>query len=138
MLMKILKKILLLVALVMAPAAAYAQGANPAAGVTGASPVASDEATDASKAANGSLPGYTPMAPTEGIGMPQPGEIDLPEQFTENGQYAYGINNYLLLPIITIITIFVLGLLFWIIIRYRRKANPEPSKTRWSGHWFRC
>lgn len=128
-LMKILKKILLLAALMMAPAAAHAQDANPGAEATGAAPAVSGEATDASKAADGSLPGYTPMAPTQGIGMPKPGEIDLPEQFTENGQYAYGINNFLLLPIITIITIFVLGLLFWIIIRYRRKANPEPSKT---------
>ena len=129
MLMKILKKILLLVALMMAPAAAHAQDANPGADATEAAPAVSGEATDASKPADGSLPGYTPMAPTEGVGMPKPAEIDFPDQFTENGEYAYWINNVVLLPIIVVITIFVLLLQFWIVVRYRRKANPEPSKT---------
>ncbi len=129
MLMKILKKILLLVALMMAPAAAHAQDANPEADATEVTPAVSSEATDASKPADGSLPGYTPMAPTEGVGMPKPAEIDFPEQFTENGEYAYWINNIILLPIIVVITIFVMLLQFWIFVRYRRKANPEPSKT---------
>lgn len=35
----------------------------------------------------------------------------------------------MLLWIITVITIFVTGLLVWVAIRYRAKANPEPSKT---------
>lgn len=138
MLMKILNKIILPIAMIMAPAAIMAQDANPPAPAAATAeaapaPVAGAETAPADAAAkssaDGSLPGYTPMAPTEGIGMPMPKEIDFQEQFTENGQYAKWINNKVLLPIITFISLFVLGLLFWIIIRYRRAANPVPSKT---------
>ncbi|WP_374764398.1 cytochrome c oxidase subunit II [Yunchengibacter salinarum] len=37
--------------------------------------------------------------------------------------------NEFLMWIITAITIFVFALMFWAMIRYREKANPEPSKT---------
>jgi cytochrome c oxidase subunit II len=83
----------------------------------------------APKSMDGSLPGYTPMKPTQGIGMPQSKEVDFQEQFSDNGVYAKWINNSILIPIITFISIFVLGLLFWIILRFRRSANPTPSKT---------
>jgi cytochrome c oxidase subunit II len=138
MLMKMLKKILLSLAILMAPTAVLAQGANPPAPATTAAPAADTAAATDAKAADkpsapkstdGSLPGYTPMAPTEGVGMPTPGQIDFQEQFTENGQYAKWINNSILLPVITLISLFVLGLLFWIIVRYRRSANPVASKT---------
>jgi cytochrome c oxidase subunit 2 len=39
------------------------------------------------------------------------------------------MNNVILLPIITVISLFVLGLMLWIMVRYRAKANPVPSKT---------
>ncbi len=91
--------------------------------------VKSDLAVAPPKSTDGSLPGYTPMKPTPGIGMPQSKEIDFQEQFSDNGAYAHWINNKILLPIIIAISIFVLGLLFWIIVRYRRAANPTPSKT---------
>jgi cytochrome c oxidase subunit 2 len=85
----------------------------------------------AQKSSDGSLPGYTPMRPNyeDSVGMPKPKEIDFQEQFTENGQYAKWINNAILLPIITIISLFVLGLLLWVIVRFNRRANPVPSKT---------
>ena len=35
-------------------------------------------------------------------------------------------HNDLLLPIITVITIFVTGLLAYVMIRFNRKANPTP------------
>ena len=35
----------------------------------------------------------------------------------------------LLMVIITLITVFVLGLLVWVMVRYNERANPEPSKT---------
>ncbi|WP_368735022.1 cytochrome c oxidase subunit II transmembrane domain-containing protein, partial [Serratia marcescens] len=34
-----------------------------------------------------------------------------------------------LLPLITAISVFVLILLAWVIFRYRRAANPTPSRT---------
>jgi cytochrome c oxidase subunit II len=43
---------------------------------------------------------------------------------------AIFFHNYILFPIITVITLVVLGLLLWIIIRYNKRANPVPAK--WS------
>ncbi|MEM7653187.1 MAG: cytochrome c oxidase subunit II transmembrane domain-containing protein, partial [Pseudomonadota bacterium] len=37
--------------------------------------------------------------------------------------------HWLLLVIITAITVFVLALLLWVMFRYRESANPTPSKT---------
>jgi cytochrome c oxidase subunit II len=80
---------------------------------------------------DGSLPGYTPMKPdyVNHVGMPVDKQMDFQEQFTDNGNYAKWINNVLLLPIITVISLFVLALLFLVAIRFRKKVNPVPSKT---------
>jgi cytochrome c oxidase subunit II len=145
MLMNMLKNILLPIVLLAMPNMVSAQTAAPAAPVTTAVPApvvaaptpttaAAPAAGDAAKAkpaasADGSLPGYTPMKPTEGIGMPGAKEIDFQEQFSDNGEYAKSINNNILLPIIIVISLFVLALLFWIVIRFRRSVNPVPSKT---------
>ena len=43
------------------------------------------------------------MKPTEGIGMPRPGEITLQEQFTETGRTARWLHDVMLVPIITIV-----------------------------------
>lgn len=147
--MIMLKKFLVVLAAMAMPSLALAQPANPApAPVTkevaapvvatpaAAAPVAAEaEAAPAAAAApksmDGSLPGYTPMRPdyANSVGMPKPKEIDFQEQFSDNGQYAKWINNAILLPIITIISLFVLGLLLWVIVRFNRRANPVPSKT---------
>lgn len=37
--------------------------------------------------------------------------------------------HYLLLVIITVITLFVLALLIWVVLKYNEKANPTPSRT---------
>jgi cytochrome c oxidase subunit 2 len=142
--MNMLKKFLVVLAAMAMPSMAFAQDANPvpapvakevAAPVVAtpaAAPVAdAAPAAAAPKSMDGSLPGYTPMRPdyANSVGMPKPKEIDFQEQFTENGQYAKWINNAILLPIITIISLFVLGLLLWVIVRFNRRANPVPSKT---------
>jgi cytochrome c oxidase subunit II len=151
MLMKMLKSISLSIALMLAPAAVLAQAEAPAATApaqapavtapvsappvaTTAVPAVADKAATAAPAAakpsaDGSLPGYTPMKPTPGIGMPVAKQMDFQEQFSDNGAYAKSINNNIMLPLITAISLFVLLLLFWIVIRYRRSANPVPSKT---------
>ncbi|MEO1489848.1 MAG: cytochrome c oxidase subunit II, partial [Pseudomonadota bacterium] len=80
-------------------------------------------------------PAYTRMAPTEGKGMPTSYQDDalksmtFQDQYTETGAYALGMHDYILLPIITVISLFVLGLLLYVIARYNRKANPVPSRT---------
>lgn len=147
--MIMLKKFLVVFAAMAMPSLALAQPANPApAPVTkevaapvvavpaAAAPVAAEAAAApaaaaAPKSMDGSLPGYTPMRPdyANSVGMPKAKEIDFQEQFSDNGQYAKWINNAILLPIITIISMFVLGLLLWVIVRFNRRANPTPSKT---------
>ncbi len=66
--------------------------------------------------------------PVEGVGMPD-GGIDLPDQYTEVGRQALWFHDALLLPIITVISLFVLALLLWVMARFNRRTNPEPSKT---------
>lgn len=144
-----LKKCLVLLAVLAAPSLAMAQPANPApapvtkevaapvvatpAAVAPSAPAieAASTAAAAPKSMDGSLPGYTPMRPDyeNSVGMPKAKEVDFQEQFSDNGQYAKWINNAVLLPIITIISMFVLGLLLWVIVRFNRRANPVPSKT---------
>lgn len=51
------------------------------------------------------------------------------EQYSPNGDYALWMHDAILLPIITVISVFVLFLLLWVMFRYRRGANPVPSKT---------
>ena len=64
-----------------------------------------------------------------GAGMPTDGTIALQEQFSPVGEQAADFHNVILLPLITIISLIVLGLLAWVVVRYRRAANPVPSKT---------
>jgi cytochrome c oxidase subunit 2 len=143
--MNMWKKLLVVFAAMTMPSLVIAQPANPApapltkevaapvvatpAAATTAAPAAAAAASP--KAMDGSLPGYTPMRPDykNSVGMPKAKGIDFQEQFSDNGQYAKWINNAILLPIITIISMFVLGLLLMVILRFNRRANPVPSKT---------
>lgn len=115
---------------VMTPQAAFAQDTAeiPATAAPGEVLAGDTEAPEASGA-------YTPMQPTAGKGMPTSSEDDMlksmtfQDQYTDDGQYALEMHDYILMPVITAISIFVLGLLLWVIVRYNRKANPVPSKT---------
>ncbi|RSU23024.1 cytochrome c oxidase subunit II [Sphingomonas koreensis] len=98
-----------------APAAATTETAAPAA-ATPADPTLNPDGTHK----NG---------PTPGIGQPVDKHIGIQPQVTKLGESAAHFHNWILLPIITIISVFVLILLGWTILRYRRKANPNPSKT---------
>jgi cytochrome c oxidase subunit 2 len=67
-------------------------------------------------------------APDATVGQPT-GAMGFQPQVTAIGQEALWFHNALLMPIITAISIFVLALMLWVIIRYRRAANPVPSRT---------
>lgn len=69
------------------------------------------------------------LKPVAGIGQPRDGETTFQEQFTDTGQYARWFHDALLLPVITVISLFVLALLLYVIVRFRRAANPVPSKV---------
>jgi cytochrome c oxidase subunit 2 len=60
-------------------------------------------------------------------GVPQPWQIDLPQAATPIMESMRSFNT-LLLAIIIPIVILVMGLLLWVMIRYRESANPVPSK----------
>ncbi len=63
------------------------------------------------------------------IGQPTDGLFGLQPQVTKNGQRAHSMHNNILMPTITAVSVLVLGLLFWVVFRFRRAANPVPSKT---------
>jgi cytochrome c oxidase subunit 2 len=63
-----------------------------------------------------------------GIGQPD-GRMGLQDQFSPIGREAAWFHDWILMPAITIISVFVLLLLAWVIVRYRRAAHPVPSRT---------
>lgn len=72
---------------------------------------------------------YATLTPVPGKGMPVDGRLGLQDQYSPIGEYAAWMHNGVLLPIITVITLFVLGLLLFVMARYNRHANRVPSKT---------
>ncbi|NBW07288.1 MAG: cytochrome c oxidase subunit II [Caulobacteraceae bacterium] len=64
------------------------------------------------------------------LGQPTPGAIDLQPAASQLKHDAIWFHNVILLPIIVAISLFVLALIVWIVIRYNKKANPVPA--RWS------
>lgn len=95
--------------------------ADPAAAPTSAAATANDNAAAAPVAPR--------MKPTEGKGMPVPDGIGLQDQYSPLGDYGHWIHNAVLMPIITVITLFVLALLLVVIARFNRRTNPVASKT---------
>ena len=75
------------------------------------------------------MDGAPPMTVSPTVGQPQNGLFGLQEQVTTNGQFAHWMHNTVLFPTITAISLLVLALLIWVVVRYRRGANPIPSKT---------
>ena len=55
--------------------------------------------------------------------------MGIQDQVTEVGQQAASFHNNWLLTLCVIISLFVLALLVWTIVRFRRGANPTPSRT---------
>lgn len=73
--------------------------------------------------------GFTSTLPDDHIGVPIRAGMGIQEQVTEIGRGAANFHNIWLLGLCVIISLFVLGLLGWTIIRFRRGANPTPSRT---------
>lgn len=138
--MKKVKSLALAGLLALAPATAMSGPAlaqdNAAAAVTadnGAAPAespanaAAPVAAETAPAAKVAAPPR--MKPTEGIGMPKPGEYTLQEQFTSTGHTARWLHDKMLLPLIFAISIFVLLLMLYAMWKFRASANPVPSRT---------
>ncbi|WP_284124828.1 cytochrome c oxidase subunit II [Parerythrobacter aestuarii] len=94
------------------------------------------EAVDASAdAAASEASGYTPLGPEMIKGQPTSYEDDalasmtFQDQYNDIGREALWMHDVVLMPVITIISLFVLFLLLYVMARYRKGANPQPSKT---------
>ncbi len=67
-------------------------------------------------------------AAAAGLGQPDPWQMGLQQAVTPIMERITTLHNGLLW-LITIICIFVLGLLIYVSMRFNAKSNPEPSKT---------
>lgn len=63
-------------------------------------------------------------------GQPTPGAIGLQPAATPLASSVAFFHDAILLPVIVAISLFVLGLLTWVVVRFNKKRNPEPA--RWS------
>jgi cytochrome c oxidase subunit 2 len=63
-----------------------------------------------------------------GTGQPSPWQMGLQGFVTEIGHEIDAFHNWLLV-LITLISLFVLGLMIYVIWRFNEKANPTPTKT---------
>ena len=141
--MNMLKTALAALCMALAPAAAQAQqpATAPAAAATAAgaeagtaadnaaTPAAAENAATPAANAEAATPGFPEAKPVDGIGQPVNGAIGLQPQVTKLGGEAHWMHDYILMPIMTIISLLVLLLMLWVVARYRAKANPVPSKT---------
>ena len=68
------------------------------------------------------------MIPTPGIGEPD-GRKGIQNQFTPIGEEAAAFHNGPLMILAVLISAFVLILLVVVMVRFRRGANPTPSRN---------
>ena len=67
--------------------------------------------------------------PNPEYGVPVPGSLGIQHQVTEIGREAASFHNNILLTLCAVISLFVLVLLAYTMFRFRRSANPTPSRT---------
>jgi cytochrome c oxidase subunit II len=117
------------------PAAAQPASAEPAGRPDAVAPTAAPAEGQTAVPA-GSLGVTTPAAQAfdhapaaTDIGVPIEGGKGIQEQVTPIGHEAAAFHNNWLLLLCAIISMFVLGLLVYTMVRYRRSANPTPSRN---------
>ena len=126
--MKLIGWAIALAAVLATPAAAQsADTASPAA--TAATNAMAQDQAGTGGAAQAATQPFHYTAPTTGVGEPVPGGWSTQEQVTEIGRQAASFHNNWLLLLCGLISAVVLGLLVFAIIRFRRGANPTPSRT---------
>jgi cytochrome c oxidase subunit II len=126
--MKLIGWAIALAAAGLTPAAVAAPQAAAPAPAAAAPQAAAPAAQTAAPAVATPAPAVPQMVPDPNIGQPQ-GNKGIQEQVTEIGQYAAAFHNNWLLLLCAVISLFVLGLLGYVIVRYRRGAHPTPSRT---------
>ena len=127
--MKLMGWAIALAAAGLTPAAVVAAAPQAAPAATAPAPVAAPADAAAAPAATPAAPAIDHLAPTPEVGMPVPGSKGIQTQVTALGQEAANFHNNWLLLLCVVISLFVLALLAWTMFRYRRGANPTPSRT---------
>ena len=128
-------QILTLVAAAMttfaAPAAVLAQDSGAPAATAVEAPAATTDAAPAADApaAAAEAPAFTPYGPDMIKGQPTDGAYGFQAQYSPIGEEGLWMHDAILMPIITVISLFVLALLLWVVVRFNKRANPVPSKT---------
>ena len=120
----------------LTPAAVHGQAAAPTSATTSAATPAvtpaagtAQDATKPDAAQPAIVPGSVGHAiPTPGIGEPD-GRKGIQLQVTPIGREAQAFHDNWLLLLCAIISVLVLGLLLYAMVRYRRGANPVPSRN---------
>ena len=120
----------------LTPAAVHGQTAAPTSATTSAATPAvtpaagtAQDATKPDAAQPAIVPGSVGHAiPTPGIGEPD-GRKGIQLQVTPIGREAQAFHDNWLLLLCAIISVLVLGLLLYAMVRYRRGANPVPSRN---------
>jgi cytochrome c oxidase subunit II len=132
--MQMIKRLFLATMVALTPVAAMAAAPATAPAIT--APPVTDTAAPTAAAVTApeaapavAAPAFDHARPVDGIGQPIPAGIDFQPQVTENGRYAKWMNDALLIPMMAVVSLFVLGLMLWISVRYRAAANAVPSKT---------
>lgn len=64
----------------------------------------------------------------EALGVPTDKALHLQQGAAPLKHDAIWFHDIILMPVITAITLLVLGLLIWIIVRYNKRTNPVPAK----------
>jgi cytochrome c oxidase subunit 2 len=129
--MRILGIVIALAAAGLTPAAAQAPAAPAKSAATAATTTTQVSAPNSTKETGPTASKPAPPAlvvPTPGIGMPD-GRIGLQDQVTPIGQEAANFHDHWLLTLCVAISIFVLLLLGYAMIKFRRGANPVPSRN---------
>ena len=70
--------------------------------------------------------GHGPSPASAGVGQPSPQGIGMQEPVTQIGREILAFHNWVTW-IIAVITLFVLALLIWVMVRYNERANPTPK-----------
>ena len=144
--MKLIGWAIALAAATMTPAAAMARAPQPAAAAQPQTNAAQPQANEAGNPAGQTAADAAAEAPKPAAALPPVGSVGralpdpnygmpvasgkgLQHQVTGIGEEAASFHNNWLLLLCVAISIFVLALLVWTIFRYRRGANPTPSRN---------
>jgi cytochrome c oxidase subunit 2 len=120
-------------ALISVPQTGMAQAAVEAPAISAAdvnaAPAAVADAPAADVGAAVDASGYTPLSPEWIKGQPTPGAYGFQKQYSEIGEEALFMHDAFLMPMMVGVSLLVLGLLLFVMVRFRRGRNPVPSKT---------